>query len=288
MCSRKRISDAGTHPATWTAAAPGVDYDDAIYRAISACRVVVVVLTDEALGSEWVKTEIAQAQNKRKLIIPYVVGKITCENGLLMRLQQKHWIDAYPNPERKFSLLVNNVKLLLNETLKEEPEQGGERQLFTVAPVSFDNDFDYEEGEALYQAKEYNEAIVALAASAERGNPKAQKLICKLFFDLDKRCDEVSSEIWDMLERQAKAGHCYACFAMHTKYYRDYRNYYISFDYLKKAVREQNLGHAFLRLGIHYAWGMGREAQLHAGHALLRPGRQTGVRRSLVLPGTAV
>lgn len=60
-----------------------------------------------------------------------------------------------------------------------------------------------------------------------------------------------------MLERQAKAGHCYACFAMHTKYYRDYRNYYISFDYLKKAVREQNLGHAFLRLGIHYAWGMG-------------------------------
>lgn len=235
----------------------GVDYDDAIFRAISACRVVVVVLTDEALGSEWVKTEIAQAQNKRKLIIPYVVGKITCENGLLMRLQQKHWIDAYPNPERKFSLLVNNVKLLLNETLKEEPEQGGERQFYTVAPVSFDNDFDYEEGEALYQAKEYNEAIVALAASAERGNPKAQKLICKLFFDLDKRCDEVSSEIWDMLERQAKAGHCYACFAMHTKYYRDYRNYYISFDYLKKAVREQNLGHAFLRLGIHYAWGMG-------------------------------
>lgn len=80
----------------------GVDYDDAIFRAISACRVVVVVLTDEALESEWVKTEIAQAQNKRKLIIPYVVGKITCENGLLMRLQQKHWIDAYPNPERKF------------------------------------------------------------------------------------------------------------------------------------------------------------------------------------------
>lgn len=39
----------------------GVDYDDAIYRAISACRVVVVVLTDEALESEWVKTEIAQA-----------------------------------------------------------------------------------------------------------------------------------------------------------------------------------------------------------------------------------
>lgn len=237
----------------------GVDYDDAIFRAISACRVVVVVLTDEALESEWVKTEIAQAQNKRKLIIPYVVGKITCENGLLMRLQQKHWIDAYPNPERKFSLLVNNVKILLNETLKEEPGQDGNRPLYTVAPAGSDSDFDfdYEEGEALYRAKEYNEAIVALAASAERGNPKAQKLVCKLFYDLDKRSDEVSPEIWDMLERQSKAGHCYACFAMHTKYYRDYRNYYISFDYLKKAVREQNLGHAFLRLGIHYAWGMG-------------------------------
>ena len=36
----------------------GVDYDDAIYRAISACRVVVVVLTDEGIKEQGTHDEL--------------------------------------------------------------------------------------------------------------------------------------------------------------------------------------------------------------------------------------
>lgn len=234
----------------------GYDFDDSIMKAISNCKVVVIILTNEALDSEWVKIEIAQAQKKGKIIIPYVVSEITRENGLLMRLQNKHWIDAYPNPERKFSLLLNNVKLLLNESFK--MEHGIEEDYYSI-DKNDDSNFDFEEGMTFYEAKEYDEAAMALAASAERGNRKAALTICKLFYDFGfgDQIYKITNETWAFLERQAKAGYAYACFTMHTKYYRDYENYYISFDYLKKAVRDKSLGLAYLRLGIHYGWGMG-------------------------------
>ena len=149
----------------------GRDYDDEIVEAINASRALVVILSNEALESEWVKNEITQAQHKKKFIIPYVVNELSVENGLRMRLQNKHWIDAYPNPERKFALLLNNVKLVLNQSLAEDDSD----PLFDIQEENdFENDFDYEEGEVLYKEKEYNDAIIAFLSSAERGNPKAK------------------------------------------------------------------------------------------------------------------
>lgn len=233
----------------------GKNYDDVIVDTINNCRMVIVILSNEALESEWVQMEINQAQKKKKFIIPYVVTELTRENGLRMRLENKHWIDAFPNPERKFSLLLSNVKLLLNQTLTKE---GGKEKLYDVDnDTDFETDFDYEEGVVLYKAKEYNDAIVAFLSSAERGNPKAKTMLCQIFYDLDTQIEIIDKEIWDITERQAKAGHCYANFIMHTRYYKDYSNFFISFEYLKKAVRNNCISLAFLRLGIHYGWGMG-------------------------------
>ncbi len=232
----------------------GRDYDDEIVEAINASRALVVILSNEALESEWVKNEITQAQHKKKFIIPYVVNELSVENGLRMRLQNKHWIDAYPNPERKFALLLNNVKLVLNQSLAEDDSD----PLFDIQEENdFENDFDYEEGEVLYKEKEYNDAIIAFLSSAERGNPKAKATLCQIFVDLESKIDIITNEIWDMVERQAKANHCYANFIMHAKYYKEASNHFISFEYLKKAIKGNHIPLAFLRLGIHYAWGMG-------------------------------
>lgn len=43
----------------------GKNYDDVIVETISNCKIVVVVLCNEALTSEWVQMEINQAQKKR-------------------------------------------------------------------------------------------------------------------------------------------------------------------------------------------------------------------------------
>lgn len=210
----------------------GRNYDDVIVDTINNCRIVIVILSNEALESEWVQMEITHAQKKKKFIIPYVVTELIKENGLRMRLENKHWIDAFPNPERKFSLLLSNVKVLLNQTLSKEGEKD---KLYDVNyDTDFETDFDYEEGMVLYNAKEYNDAIVAFLSSAERGNPKAKSMLCQIFYDLESQIEIIDNEIWDITERQAKAGHCYANFIMHTKYYKDYSNFFISFEYLKR------------------------------------------------------
>lgn len=203
----------------------GSDYDDAICSAINNSRAVILVLSNEALCSEWVKIEIGHAQIKKKLIIPYVINEISSiheDNGLLMRLRNKHWIDAYPNPERKFSTLLQNVKIVLNSVL--ETEENSEKEKFVIND-SYSDDitslFDYEEGVALYEAKEYIDAIYAFMAAAERGHKESKFLLCKIFYNLNKiPFERVPEDIWSGFNRIAMLGHGYANFVMHTKYYK--------------------------------------------------------------------
>ena len=237
--------------------AAGKDYDDKIAEAITNCSILVVVLSNAALTSDWVKAEVGMAQKQKKLVIPYVVSELQVENGLRMRLESKHWIDAYPNPERKFSILLKNIKIFLNNEATEENETNSERR-FVIDDVE-DNpvDFDYDEGLALLEAKEYNDAALAFMASAERGNKNAKGMLCQMFYDVERCEDQFQSEIWDNIERQAKDGHCYANFLLHCRVYKDASSNLVSFEYLKKAIKSNTIGLAFLRMGIQYNWGLG-------------------------------
>ena len=235
----------------------GKDYDDKIVEAITNCNILVVVLSNAALSSEWVKAEVSLAQKQKKLVIPYVVSELQVENGLRMRLESKHWIDAYPNPERKFSLLLKNIKIFLNSVPAEEGDSSQEKRFTFDDSEDYTIDFDYDEGLALLDAKEYNDAALAFMASAERGNKNAKDQLCQMFYDLEGCEDQIQDEIWDNIERQAKDGHCYANFLLHCKIYKDASNNLVSFEYLKKAIKSNSIGLAFLRMGIQYNWGMG-------------------------------
>lgn len=235
----------------------GKDYDDKIVEAITNCNILVVVLSNAALTSDWVKAEVGMAQKQKKLVIPYVVSELQVENGLRMRLESKHWIDAYPNPERKFSLLLKNVKIFLNELTLEDGETSEEKRFMIEEREDYSIDFDYDEGIALLEAKEYNEAALAFMASAERGNKNAKDQLCQMFYDIEGSEDLIQDEIWDNIERQAKDGHSYANFLLHCKVYKDASNNLVSFEYLKKAIKSNSIGLAFLRMGIQYNWGMG-------------------------------
>lgn len=235
----------------------GKDYDDKIVEAITECQLLVVVLSNAALNSDWVKAEVALAQKQKKLVIPYVVSELQVENGLRMRLESKHWIDAYPNPERKFSLLLKNVKLVLNNSASEDESNQNGKRFNMDYTEDYSVDFDYDEGVALLEAKEYNDAALAFMASAERGNNKAKNCLCQMFYDMEGAPEQIQGEIWDSIDRQAKEGHCYANFLMHCKVYKDASNNLVSFEYLKKAIKSNSIGLAFLRMGIQYIWGMG-------------------------------
>ena len=91
----------------------GKEYDDELVMAIHEAEAVVVILNDLALKSIWVKREVSQAEKQGKMIYPFVRSELTINNGLLMRLEDKHLITAYPDPESKLPVLLNNVRKLL-------------------------------------------------------------------------------------------------------------------------------------------------------------------------------
>lgn len=237
--------------------AAGKDYDDKIVEAIKACKIVIVLLSDESLESEWVKFEVACAQRNKKFIIPYVIRELTIDNGLLNRLTNKHWIDAYPNPEKKFNILLNNVKLAMSQLIGSDKDSEDLRKFKIDVIQDFENDFDYEEGEVLYEANETVDAVRAFLTSAENGNPKAKKILCEIFYNLENKIQVIPNDLWEIIDRQAKLGHCYANFLMHAKYYKVNESEFISFEYLKKAIKDSSIPEAFLRLGIQYGWGLG-------------------------------
>ena len=235
----------------------GMNYDDTIVEAIKICKIVIVLLSDEALESEWVKIEVSCAQKNNKHIIPFVIREISVDNGLMNRLNQKHWVDAYPYPDKKFDLLLNNVKLALNNILATDKNIKEVRKFEIVSPNKQEYDLDFEEGEALYEAKEIVDATSAFLISAEKGNRKSKERLCTIFLENEDVDQLIPENIWETIDKLAKEGHCYANFLMHTKYYKQTDSGLISFEYLKKALKDGPMPEAFLRLGIHYGWGMG-------------------------------
>ena len=236
----------------------GKDYSDIIAVKITDSRMLIAVLSNEAAESEWVKAEVKCAHDQQKLIIPFVISELTVMNGLTqLLLNGKQRIDAYPNPDRKFPLLVKNVKLALNSLPEKNDGSSQPIQRFTIEEDDFSSDFDYDEGMALYEAKEYNEAALAFMASAERGNQKAKDILCQMFYDCENDILSFDEEVWSSIEPQAKQGHCYANFLMHCKLYKDASNNLVAFEYLKKAISKNSVPLAFLRMGIQYNWGLG-------------------------------
>lgn len=235
------------------------DFDDQIIEAIQEAKIIVMLLSDEALNSDWVKTEITYALEKKKFVIPFVVRNVTVDNGLSIRLKNRHWIDAYPSPEKRLEVLLNNIKTGINDTLEPSTDHSDERRFIVQQNYDYDFDFDFEEGEVLYEAKEIENAVQSFLISAANGNPKAKKRLCEIFLQLDKQINIIPEEMWEIIDKHARIGHGYANFLMHTKYYCEENGELISLEYLKKAMKDSPIPEVFLRLAIHYEWGMGQK-----------------------------
>ena len=229
----------------------GHRFDDIIVEAIKAAKIVIVLLSDESLESRWVNTEVTCAENHDKLIIPFVIREISVDNGLYNRLNTTHKIIAFPSPNKKFDLLQSNITTVLKR------ETGGNRVFPKKKNHTDIYDMDFDEGEALYAAKEYIDAIRSFLRSAENGKAEAKSRLCEIFYDIYEIDEMLPEDMWADIERLAKEGHAYANFLMHTKYHRAPDCGLIAFEYLKKALSEGPHAEAFMRLGVHYAWGIG-------------------------------
>jgi TolB-like protein len=73
---------------------PGAQYADAIVRAISDAKTLVMVLSESSVGSSHVGREIERAASKRKQIIALKVDAAVLTPALEYFLSESQWIDA--------------------------------------------------------------------------------------------------------------------------------------------------------------------------------------------------
>lgn len=106
---------------------PGSDFGDNIDEAIMACKVVVVIFSETAAISQWVKGELNIAFEERKTIIQFRIDQTPLKGQNRVMLNKTHWIDAYPDYHAKFNDLVKAVA----QSIGKEVDLGSETTINT-------------------------------------------------------------------------------------------------------------------------------------------------------------
>ena len=101
---------------------PGSDYGDIIDDAIKSCKVVVVIFSETAAESQWVKGELNIAFEEQKTIIPFRIDRTPLKGQNRVMLNKTHWIDAYPDYKTKFNDLVKAVTPVVGKEVHFKPQ----------------------------------------------------------------------------------------------------------------------------------------------------------------------
>ena len=92
----------------------GSDWTEAIMRGITACRVFVLVFSENANGSGHVRREVAKAFSLGLQVIPFRIQEVLPQTGLSYFLETVHWLDAVATPlEKHLNSLTERVKIML-------------------------------------------------------------------------------------------------------------------------------------------------------------------------------
>lgn len=87
----------------------GSEYGDLIEEAIKVSKAVVLVFSEAASISKWVKGEINVAFTEDKPILPFRVDETEVKGGFRVMLNMMHWIDAFPQYADRLPDLLNSV-----------------------------------------------------------------------------------------------------------------------------------------------------------------------------------
>ena len=105
----------------------GIEYAESIILGIRSCKIMVVVFSENANNSLFVKSEVERAFNYKSIIIPFKVEDIIPSATLELFLSSVHWLDTVKgSAEDYFDLLYQNCirnrgttsKAVISETIK--------------------------------------------------------------------------------------------------------------------------------------------------------------------------
>ena len=96
----------------------GVDHIvDGVMEAINQSKVMILIFSSHSKNSNFVNTEVDIAFTEEIPILVFKIDESKLDGGLEFFLSNKHWLDAYPNPEVKFENLISDTSKLLEKPI---------------------------------------------------------------------------------------------------------------------------------------------------------------------------
>ncbi len=103
---------------------PGMEWDEAIVRAIDNCRVVLLIFSASANDSRQIRREVKRAFNRGAPVVPLRIEAIVPTETMAYYMDSVHWLDALTPPlEEHLARLVEIVKAFLNTDAGVRPIQ---------------------------------------------------------------------------------------------------------------------------------------------------------------------
>lgn len=247
----------------------GVVWAKYIVEALDESRMMVVVFSGNLNCSEQVDREIELASESRKPILTFRISNENFKGAKKYYLKNLNWIDAFPQPEKCFGTLCENVKRLLDNR-QETIEKNNEVIIHdyakefdknpTEAKAQADLAWHYYEGNGV--KKDFSMAFYWCHKAAEQGYLHAQ---CNLgtFYMSGIGVEKDLSKAVYWLRKAAEQGYAEAQYNLGWCYYNEdeIKNSSQAAYWLLKAA-EQGSVEAQSNLGWCYYNGIDGEKDL--------------------------
>ena len=93
----------------------GKNYSNEIIEGIKSAKIVVLVFSKYSQASDFVRNEIDIAFSNEKPIISFKIDETMPQEEMEYFLKNKHWLEAYPEPETYFEKLIGDALKLCDE-----------------------------------------------------------------------------------------------------------------------------------------------------------------------------
>ncbi len=93
----------------------GKSYSEEIMVGLKTAKIVVLVFSKNSQESVFVNREIDTAFRNNKPIISFKIDETMPEKNMEYYLKNKHWLEAYPHPEKEFKTLIKDALRLCDE-----------------------------------------------------------------------------------------------------------------------------------------------------------------------------
>lgn len=91
----------------------GKGYAEVIVEAIKKSKILLLISSSSILDSDHVLSEVSIAFDEKIIILPFKIDVSQYNDNYRYYLSRKHWINAFPEPQRKLRELVETVAYLL-------------------------------------------------------------------------------------------------------------------------------------------------------------------------------